>query len=127
MKATLWTVIILVVLIAAIGITSATLGAKVSRDFTLDLEAAKDSIRAGDWQKARSAVEDMTNEWEETCQWLQFWVNHTDTDDVNLGLERLAAALEAEDKGLSLWAAAELNESLRHIHHRDALRIGNIL
>jgi len=127
MKATLWTVIILVVLIVAIGITSATLSEKVSKDFTQDLEVAENSIREGDWQKARTAVEDIATEWEETCGWLQFWVNHTDTDDVNLGLERLAAALEVEDKGLSLWTAAELNESLRHIHHRDSLRIGNIL
>ena len=127
MKATLWTVIILVILIAAIGIASASLSAKVSDDFTRDLEIAEDSIRTGNWPEARSAVEDMLNEWEQTCEWLQFWVNHTDTDDVNLGLERLAAALEAEDKGLSLWTAAELNESIRHIHHRDSLRIGNIL
>lgn len=127
MKATLWTVIILVVLIVAIGITSATLSEKVSTDFTHDLEIAEDSIKAEDWARAKSAVQNILSEWEQTCEWLQFWVNHTDTDDVNLGLERLAAALEVEDKGLSLWTAAELNESLRHIHHRDSLRIGNIL
>ncbi len=127
MKATLWTVIILAVLIVAIGITSATLSEKVSTDFTHDLEIAEDNIKAEDWSRAKGAVQDMLNEWEQTCEWLQFWVNHTDTDDVNLGLERLAAAVEVEDKSLSLWAAAELNESLRHIHHRDSLKIGNIL
>ncbi len=127
MKATLWTVIILAVLIVAIGITSATLSEKVSTDFTHDLEIAEDNIKAEDWSRAKGTVQDMLNEWEQTCEWLQFWVNHTDTDDVNLGLERLAAAVEVEDKSLSLWAAAELNESLRHIHHRDSLKIGNIL
>lgn len=117
----------MVVLITAASLASASLSEKVSTDFTKDLEIAENSIRAQDWEKARSTVDAMADEWEKTCEWLQFWVNHTDTDDVNLGLERLAAALEVEDKSLSLWTAAELNESLRHIHHRDSFRIGNIL
>ncbi len=127
MKGTLVTVIILLVLIIAIGIATATISANVSKQYTAELEEAEVSIRADDWEAARNAIEEMAGRWEETCEWLQLWVNHRDTDEVNLGLDRLSAALEAEDKSLSLWAAAELNESLRHIEHRDSLRIGNIL
>jgi Na+(H+)/acetate symporter ActP len=127
MKATIWTVIILVVIIAAIGIASSIISSKVSRDFSQDLTVAEDSIRLKDWEKAKKAVEDMSNEWEETCEWLQFWVNHGDTDDVNMSLERLAAAIEVQDVSLSLITSAELGESLRHIYHRDALRFSNIL
>lgn len=127
MKATVWTVVILFILIVAIGIASAAVSAGISQDFTKDLQTAEESIRGEEWDKAEAAVKDMAKEWEATCVWLQLWVNHGDTDEVNLGLERLQAALEAQDKALSLWAAAELNESLRHIYHRDALRMGNIL
>ncbi len=127
MKATVWTVVILFILIVAIGITSAAVSAGISKDFTSDLQDAEESIRSGGWEEAGAAVKDMAKEWEATCAWLQLWVNHYDTDEVNLGLERLQAALEAQDTALSLWAAAELSESLRHIYHRDALRLGNIL
>ena len=127
MKGTAWTVIILAVIIVAIGIVSTTVSAKISRDFSQDLKVAEESIRSGDWVKAQSAVKAMTDEWEETCGWLQFWVNHGDTDDVSMALEQLAAAIEVHDLPLSLLASAELGESLRHIYHRDALRIGNIL
>ena len=127
MKATAWTVAILAVLIVAIGVASAAISARVSQDFSKDLDMAEESIRKGDWEEAKRAVNAMKDEWEETCEWLQFWVNHGDTDDVNMALERLVAAIEVQDKTFSLITSAELGESLRHIHHRDALRIGNIL
>ncbi len=127
MKATTWTIVVLLVFIVAIGIASTVISSKVSRDFTQDLTTAEESIRKEDWEKAKQAVDAMKNEWEETCEWLQFWVNHGDTDDVSLSIERLTAAIEVKDVPLSLITSAELGESLRHIYHRDALRISNIL
>ena len=127
LKATAWTVAILLVFIIAVGITSAIISSRVSRDFSQDLAIAEESIRKGDWEEAKRAIDAMKNEWEETCEWLQFWVNHGDTDDVNMALEQLVAAIEVQDRPLSLITSAELGESLRHIHHRDAFRIGNIL
>jgi Na+(H+)/acetate symporter ActP len=127
MKATTWTVIILAVIIAAIGIASSIISSKVSRDFTQDLTTAEESIRKENWEEAQKAVKAMKNEWENTCQWLQFWVNHDDTDDVSLSIEQLTAAIEVKDVHMSLIISAELGESLRHIYHRDALRFSNIL
>lgn len=127
MKATTWTVVILLVFIVAVGIVSTIVSSRVSRDFTQDLTLAEESIRSKDWDKAKQAVDAMKKEWEDTCEWLQFWVNHSDTDDVNMSLERLTAAIEVQDVPLSLITSAELGESLRHIYHRDALRFSNIL
>ncbi len=127
MKANTWIVVVLLVFIVAIGIVSTVVSSKVSRDFTQDLTTAEESIRNKDWEKAKQAVDAMKNEWEETCEWLQFWVNHGDTDDVSMSIERLIAAIEVQDVPLSLITSAELGESLRHIYHRDALRFTNIL
>lgn len=127
MKANTWIVVVLLVFIVAIGIVSTVVSSKVSRDFTQDLTTAEENIRNKDWEKAKQAVDAMKNEWEETCEWLQFWVNHGDTDDVSLSIERLIAAIEVQDVPLSLITSAELGESLRHIYHRDALRFTNIL
>ncbi len=117
----------LLVLIIALGIASTTISAKTSRDFSEDLAVAEEGIRNRDWEQAERAVAAMMDEWEGTCEWLQFWVNHGDTDDVNMAMEKLEAAIEAQDLPLCLVISAELGESLRHIYHRDALRIGNIL
>jgi Na+(H+)/acetate symporter ActP len=127
MKATTWTVVILLVFIVAVGIASTVISSKVSRDFTQDLTMAEESIRKENWEEAKKAVEAMRNEWEKTCQWLQLWVNHDDTDDVSLSIEQLAAAIEVKDVHMSLIISAELGESLRHIYHRDALRFSNIM
>ncbi len=113
--------------IIAVGIASTIISANISRDFSQDLALADESIRKGDWAEAKKAVDAMKNEWEATCEWLQFWVNHGDTDDVSMALEQLSAAIDVQDAPLSLITSAELGESLRHIYHRDALRIGNIL
>lgn len=127
MKATVWTVVVLLLCIIAVGIASTIISSNVSRDFSQDLALADESIRKGDWAEAKKAVDAMKNEWETTCEWLQFWVNHGDTDDVSMALEQLSAAIDVQDAPLSLITSAELGESLRHIYHRDALRIGNIL
>ncbi len=127
MKGTVWTVIILTAVIVAVGIASTSISANISHDFSQDLSVVEESIRKENWEEAMRAVDDMILEWEETCQWLQIWVNHTDTDDVNMAIERLAAAIELNDKYASLIIGAELGESLRHIYHRDALTIANIL
>ncbi len=127
MKGTLWTIIILAITIVAVGIASTTISAKISREFSQDLAAAEESIRKEDWEQAKRTVDAMKNEWKETCQWLQIWVHHEDTDDVSLSLEQLTAAIEVQDKPQSLITSAELGETLRHIYHRDSLVIGNIL
>ncbi len=127
LKFNTWTIVILLVFIIAVSIASTVISSKISRDFSQDLTIAEESIRKGDWEEAKRAIDAMKNEWKETCKWLQFWVNHGDTDDVSMSLERLTAAIEVQDAPLSLITSAELGEELRHIYHRDALKFGNIL
>ncbi len=80
-----------------------------------------------EWQRAGDTVEAYIQDWQDTTPWLQVLINHEDIDDVTLALERLQAAIEAQDQAASFEACAELKENARHIFHRDAFTLGNVL
>lgn len=80
-----------------------------------------------DWSKAQETVTAYMRDWEDTAAWLQLLINHEDIDDVTLALVRLNAAVAAKEQAGCFEACAELKENARHIHHRDAFTLGNVL
>ena len=80
-----------------------------------------------DWGKAHETVTAYMRDWEDTAAWLQLLINHEDIDDVTLALVRLNAAVAAKEQAGCFEACAELKENARHIHHRDAFTLGNVL
>lgn len=80
-----------------------------------------------EWQRAQDTVNAYIASWQETIPWLQILINHEDIDDVTLALERLRAGIEAQEQGSCYEACAELRENARHIFHRDAFTLGNVL
>lgn len=80
-----------------------------------------------EWTRAAETVAAYLTDWQETVPWLQILINHDDIDDVTLALERLQAAIRAQDQGSCFEACAELKENARHIFHRDAFTLGNVL
>lgn len=127
MRATLWIIILLAAAILTVGFVSDHVSAGVAEEFSQQAVQMKESIKSDDWAGARRIQEDMEKKWEDTCDWLQFWVDHQDTDNVNLALKKILAAIEVQSLDSYYQADAELMESLRHVQHRDALTIGNLL
>lgn len=80
-----------------------------------------------EWARAGETIAAYIDAWEETVPWLQILINHEDIDDVTLALVRLQAAVEAREQSACFEACAELEENARHIHHRDAFTLGNVL
>lgn len=80
-----------------------------------------------DWDRANMVAAAYIEDWEHTTPWLQVIINHEDIDDVTLALKRLETAIEARDASSCLVICAELKENARHIHHRDAFTLGNVL
>lgn len=81
----------------------------------------------GEWLRAADTVTAYLSSWQESVPWLQILINHEDIDDVTLALERLQAAIAAQEHGSCFEACAELKENARHIYHRDAFTLGNVL
>lgn len=80
-----------------------------------------------DWGRAQETVSAYISDWEDATPWLQLLINHEDIDDVTLALVHLEAAIAAQDQAGCFDACAELQENARHIHHRDAFTLGNVL
>lgn len=80
-----------------------------------------------EWSRAAEVASAYREDWQRTTSWLQMLINHDDIDDVTLALDRLQAAIEAQEQGSCYEACAELRENARHIYHRDAFTPGNVL
>lgn len=80
-----------------------------------------------DWPRAAEVAGAYMEDWQRTVPWLQVLINHEDIDDVTLALERLQAGIMAREQAACFEACAELKENARHIHHRDAFTLGNVL
>lgn len=80
-----------------------------------------------DWAKAEETVTAYREKWQREVAWLQVLINHEDIDDVTLALERLNALIDAQEQGAGYEVCAELEENARHIYHRDAFTLGNVL
>ena len=79
------------------------------------------------WSRAEETVAAYREAWDDITPWLQVLINHEDIDDVTLSLTRLEAAIAARNQGTCYELCAELEENARHIHHRDAFTLGNVL
>lgn len=94
-------------------------------------EAAAEEIYTladmAEWSMAEQVITDYLHDWKQTVPWLQMLINHEDIDDITLALERLRACIVAKDAGACYENCAELKENARHIHHRDAFSMGNVL
>lgn len=127
MKSTFIITIAITVTIIALGIFTGHMAYEVSQDYVKQSQAFSAWIRQESWDDAMEALPALIKDWQTTTQWLCIFVNHSDTDNVNLALGKLQAGIETKDLPLSYWALEELEEAFRHIYHRDALTLANVL
>ena len=80
-----------------------------------------------EWQRAGETVESYIGSWEQTVPWLQTLINHDDTDSVTAALAQLRAGIRAQEQAMCYEACAMLRENARHLYHRDAFTLGNVL
>ena len=84
-------------------------------------------VQMENWPRAEQIINAYLEDWERTVPWLQALINHEDIDDVTLALVRICACIDAKDASACRENCAELRENARHIHHRDAFTLGNVL
>lgn len=127
MKATLWTLAVITLLLALLTGSGTFTTRSASDLFWQAAVQMENSVLQREWEKAAGQRDSFENRWEEARNVLQLLIHHQDTDDVNLALGRLRAGIILQDAALSLEALAELKESCLHLYHRDALRLTNLI
>ena len=100
---------------------------QVSEEFIVRIEEVAAAVYMDQWEKALQLARGTEKAWETQSQTLAMWVNHGDVDEVSVGLAQLRISLQEKEKYHALLYAAELNEALALLHHRDALALKNIL
>lgn len=127
MRTNLWIAMALL----AITIGGAVLEAKETQNQSQRYVSAAEELRImaekQDWARAGETVAAYIASWEKTTPWLQILINHEDIDDVTLALVRLEAGIASQEQANCFEACAELKENARHIYHRDAFTLGNVL
>ncbi len=127
MRTSLVLSMILLAATIAVGCYSAGEMESLSQRYVSAAEELRTLARMGDWARAADAAHTYLADWQHTVPLLQILINHEDIDDITLDLERLQAAIEAREAAQCLEICAELRENARHIYHRDAFTLGNVL
>lgn len=127
MRTSLWIAIVLLALTIGGGLLEEGETRILSDRYVSAAEELRIMTEKQEWQRAQETVSAYISAWEETVPWLQVLINHEDIDDVTLALERLQAGIEAQEQANCFEACAELKENARHIYHRDAYTLGNVL
>lgn len=117
---------LLTVTIAA-GLLTAGEIRQVSERYASAAEELQSMSEHGEWPRAKETVQAYLDSWRRTVPMLQTIINHEDADDVTMSLLALQAAISARDLPGCLAACAELRENARHLYHRDAFTLANVL
>lgn len=127
MRTSLWIAIALLIVTIGGSLLEAAETKSLSQRYVSASEELLIMVEKQDWPRAEDTVAAYLKSWEQTIPWLQILINHDDIDDVTLSLVRLQAGIRAREKSACYEACAELKEDARHIHHRDAFTLGNVL
>ena len=127
MRTSLIVSLLLLMSVIAGGMLEEKKTAALSARYVSAAEELRIMAEKADWSRAYETAAAYIEDWEETARWLQTLINHEDIDDVTLALVHLEAAVAAKDQPGCYAACAELKENARHIHHRDAFTLGNVL
>lgn len=127
MRTSLFIALVLLALVIGGGMLEEKETEILSERYTSAAEELRVMAEKSEWNRAQETVNAYMTAWEDTASWLQLLINHEDIDDVTLALVRLDAAIAAQEQAGCFEACAELKENARHIHHRDAFTLGNVL
>ena len=117
----------LLLVVLAGGVMTANATQNVSRQFVSASRELAALTEGEQWQRAEETLSAYRQQWEEKIMWLQMLAAHEDMDNVTLAIAKLSAGIAAKDVSLCLESCEEMQEHARHIRHRDALTLGNVL
>ena len=104
----------LLLVVLAGGVMTANATQNVSRQFVSASRELAALTEGEQWQRA----EETLSAYRQQCE---------DMDNVTLAMAKLSAGIAAKDVSLCLESCEEMQEHARHIRHRDALTLGNVL
>ena len=127
MRKMIGVLIVVPLLLAALFVFTDNYAKATSEALVSAAHGVKDEVRLENWQGALSAVDGVSDMWENTRKTLQIWVNHPDADSVTVSIALLRTSILEAERFHALAYADELLESLGHLYHRDNFSLINIM
>lgn len=121
-----WIVGAALALLLVIGFGSAAYGRGVSEKYAEKVLAVQLATEADDYARALALTDALALDWARESPLLQGFVNHSDTDEVTVGIARLKVTLREQNRLQALLALTDLDENFGHLYHRDEAALKNI-
>ena len=85
-------------------------------DFPYYLQEVEQAITREDWHAAQTHSANLSTAWDKVSPRIQFSVDKDEMKAIEVGLSRLQAFLQAQDRGSALATAAEIREHWDHLN-----------
>lgn len=125
MKATLFSLLILTVLIGS-GIYFHHVTEETCSFMHENLQTATEHVTAKNWNEANKTFLLMQETWDKRKTHLALFTHHDLLDNVQIALARVTAASESHDEEAFKVECASLKKELDDLHHADRLEAENI-
>lgn len=127
MRSRLFISIALLLAVVAGGMLNARVARGISDRYVSAAEELLVLTESGQWQRAADTAGAYHASWEKTLSWLQILINHEDGDSLSRALLMVESGIRTRDVSLCVQGCGEMKEAARHLYHRDALTLGNVL
>ena len=117
-------VLLLALILAGLWLQGET--AQAAAQFTAAAQELRALAQAQAWEAAGERFAVHRAAWESRVPQLELLLDHLSVDVVSQAFGALGAGLESRSLPLCALACAQLEESARHLHHRDSFRLGNV-
>jgi hypothetical protein len=126
MRATIAIVLGFLILIAISGYSVFQIE-KTSQNLQLQLEAAENSITAGQWDEASAQIKTSFDNWTQARNWWAIILNHSTLEGIEVSYTRLEQYTLHREITFSLTELKTLKILLENIPESESLKLHNIL
>jgi len=124
---TVSTIVIIVVLLLGGSLTTSRYLQTTTLTLGAQLEAVEQSISTQKWEVAQKELNTAQQRWDKNKTWWTVILDHQETDNIDISLNRLEKYIETHDVSLSLGEVAALKIQVDHISDTEKLNLRNIL
>lgn len=124
---TVSTIVIIVVLLLGGSLTTSRYLQTTTLTLGAQLEAVEQSISTQKWEVAQKELNTAQQRWDKNKTWWTVLLDHQETDNIDISLNRLEKYIETHDVSLSLGEVAALKIQVDHISDTEKLNLRNIL
>ncbi|MGB9780369.1 MAG: DUF4363 family protein [Caldanaerobacter sp.] len=119
-------VIFLLMFIIFLDIMSIKYLESTSQKIERILAMAEESIKKGDWEKAKLLVEKSESEWKKIDKKWALLVEHREIDEIEINMEKLKSFVESKNKDHSMAQLKTVKMLLKYVPENEKPTLENI-